>query len=230
MFGNKTDPSTTPSLSQTLAGKNVAILSCEGFEQSELFDPKAALEKAGATVKIISPKSGTIKAWNKTDWGKSIDVDLTLDAAQVENFDALMLPGGVMNPDKLRQDKQAVAFVKSFFTAGKPVGAICHGPQVLIETGELKGRTITSWPSLKTDITNAGAKWVDEEVIVENGLVTSRKPDDIPAFSKKLIQEIVEGQKVNRQTSGLRMSAMTQNKSEQMNNNQISEQKKSGAV
>lgn len=176
-----------------LHGKKVAILATDGFEQSELFEPKAALEEAGAETTIVSLKPGKIKAWNKTDWGKTIAVDETVERASADDFDALVLPGGVMNPDKLRANSKAVELVKAFGEAGKPIGAICHGPWTLIEAGLVNGRDMTSWPSLKTDLTNAGARWADEEVIVDNGLVTSRKPDDIPAFVQKLIEEISEG-------------------------------------
>ena len=180
-------------MSNKLAGKKIAILATEGFEESELFKPKSALEDEGAETFVISPKSGQIKGWNHTDWGKSADVDLELSQAKAEDYDALLLPGGVMNPDKLRVIPEAVAFVKNFVDAGKPIGAICHGPWTLIETGAVRGRTLTSWPSLQTDIRNAGGSWVDKEVVTDRGMVTSRKPDDIPAFSNKLIEEIVEG-------------------------------------
>jgi protease I len=176
-----------------LDGVRVAILATDGFEQSELFEPKKALEEAGATVSVVSLKAGEIKGWNHTNWGETIDVDLTVDEANAEDFDALQLPGGVMNPDKLRVNEQAVNFVKAFFEAGKPVGAICHAPWTLIEAGVVGGRTVTSYPSIKTDLENAGAKWVDEEVVTDNGLVTSRKPDDIPAFNEKIIEEFAEG-------------------------------------
>ena len=177
----------------TLSNKKVAILTEEGFEQVELTSPLEALKEAGAQVDVISPKSGKIKAWNHTDWGIEIDVDKELSTVSPDDYDALVLPGGVMNPDKLRQNKEAVAFVSAFLDEGKPVAAICHGPQVLIETGMIGGRTLTSYPSLQTDLKNAGAHWVDEEVVVDNGLVTSRKPDDLPAFNKKMIEEIAEG-------------------------------------
>ena len=176
-----------------LDGVRVAVLATDGFEQSELFEPKKALEEAGATVRIVSLKSGEIKGWNHTNWGASIDVDLTVDEANADDFDALQLPGGVMNPDKLRMNEQAVNFIKAFFDAGKPVGAICHAPWTLIEAGVVRGRTVTSWASLRTDLENAGAKWVDQEVVTDNGLVTSRKPDDIPAFNEKIIEEFAEG-------------------------------------
>ncbi|MGZ3723419.1 MAG: type 1 glutamine amidotransferase domain-containing protein [Bdellovibrionales bacterium] len=176
-----------------LENKNIAILATDGFEESELFEPKKALEDAGAKVKILSLKSGEIKAWNKTDWGKKIAVDQTVAAANAEDFDALVLPGGVMNPDKLRANKEAVDFVRAFGESGKVVAAICHGPWTLIEAGLVRGKQMTSWPSLKTDLINAGAEWVDQEVVVDMGLITSRKPEDIPAFNKKIMEEILEG-------------------------------------
>ena len=183
---------TNSSKSGKLNGVRVAILATQGFEQVELTEPKAALEEAGAKVDVVSPKagikSGKIKGWNMTDWGESVKVDVELSDAKEGNYDALLLPGGVMNPDKLRMDPQAVAFVKSFFTASKPVAAICHGPWTLIEADVVRGRTMTSWPSLQTDLRNAGATWVDQEVTEDNGLVTSRKPDDIPAFNQRMIE------------------------------------------
>lgn len=177
---------------KNLEGKIIAILATDGFEESELFKPKETLEAAGATTKIISLKSGSIKAWNKTDWGKKIDVDELVSEANSEEFDGLLLPGGVMNPDKLRIDTAAVQFVKEFILLGKPVAAICHGPWILIETGLIDDCTVTSWPSLKTDLVNAGATWLDQEVIVDQGIITSRKPDDIPAFCRKFIEQILE--------------------------------------
>lgn len=171
-----------------LDNKKIAILATDGFEESELFEPKKALEDAGAKVNIISLKSGDIKAWKKSNWGKSIHVDAVVGDVDQMQFDALMIPGGVMNPDKLRNDKKAVDFVKSFVSAGKPIASICHGPQVLIETGMTKGKTMTSWSSLKTDLTNSGANWIDREVVVDDNLITSRSPDDIPAFNKKMIE------------------------------------------
>lgn len=183
---------TNSSKSGKLNGVRVAILATQGFEQVELTEPKAALEEAGAKVDVVSPKagikSGKIKGWNMTDWGESVKVDVELSDAKEGNYDALLLPGGVMNPDKLRMDPQAVAFVKSFFTASKPVAAICHGPWTLIEADVIRGRTMTSWPSLQTDLRNAGVTWVDQEVTEDNGLVTSRKPDDIPAFNQRVIE------------------------------------------
>ncbi len=180
-------------MSNKLDGKTVAILATDGFEQSELFEPKRALEDAGATVKIVSLKTGEIKGWNETDWGKTIEVDLSVGEANAEDFDALQLPGGVMNPDKLRTDETVLKFVKAFFDAGKPVAAICHAPWTLINAGVVEGRELTSFPTLRKDLENAGAKWTDKEVVVDNGLVTSRNPHDLPTFNKKLIEEIAEG-------------------------------------
>jgi len=176
-----------------LTGKKVAILATDGFEQSELLDPKRALEEAGAETFVVSIKAGDIKGWKDKDWGKSVHVDLTVGSADAADYDALVLPGGVMNPDMLRIDEKAVAFVRSFFVQHKPVGAICHGGWTLINAGVVDGRTVTSWPSLRKDLENAGAHWVDQEVVCEQGLVTSRKPDDLPAFNAKLIEEIAEG-------------------------------------
>jgi protease I len=181
---------------KSLNGKRVAILATNGVEQSELLEPRKALLDAGASTDLISPESGNIKAWNLKDWGQEIPVDKELKQAKLDDYDALMLPGGVMNPDKLRANSDAVRFVRHFVESGKPIAAICHGPWTLIEAGGVKGKTMTSWPSLRTDLTNAGAKWVDQEVVTDNGLVTSRKPDDIPAFSKKMIEEIAEGKHV----------------------------------
>jgi protease I len=176
-----------------LSGKRVAILATDGFEQSELVEPRKALDDAGATTVLVSPKAGRIKGWQHTNWGDEVEVDMPLADARVDDFDALMLPGGVMNPDRLRMDTNAVAFVRGFFRAAKPVAAICHGPWLLVEADVVRGRTVTSWPSLQTDLRNAGADWVDREVVTDQGLVTSRKPDDIPAFSRKMIEEIAEG-------------------------------------
>lgn len=176
-----------------LQGKRVAILATDGFEQSELLEPKKALEEAGVQTEIVSLQQGQIKGWNNKDWGQAVPVDKLVADASSQDYDALLLPGGVMNPDKLRMDRTAVAFVRAFAEEGKPIAAICHGPWTLIEAGAVEGRRMTSWPSLKTDLTNAGAEWVDEEVVVDNGLVTSRKPDDIPAFNRKLLEEIGEG-------------------------------------
>ena len=177
----------------TLNGKRVAILATDGVEQIELTEPRKALDQAGAKTVVVSLKSGKIKGWQHDHWGDEIPVDVTIDSASADTFDALLLPGGVMNPDKLRADQRAVKFVRSFFEAGKPVAAICHGPWMLVEADVVRGRTVTSWPSLQTDLRNAGADWVDREVATDEGLVTSRKPDDIPAFSKKMIEEFAEG-------------------------------------
>jgi len=171
------------SMSNTLSGVRVAILATDGFEQSELLEPRKALDAEGATTKVVSLKSGQIKGWNHKDWGQSVDVDHTLAEVDPSQFDALLLPGGVMNPDNLRMDPSAVAFVKAFSQGQKPIAAICHGPWTLIEAGAVVGRTLTSWPSLKTDITNAGGNWVDQEASVDDNLVTSRNPQDIPAFN-----------------------------------------------
>ncbi len=177
----------------TLKGKTVAILATDGFEQSELIKPKQALEEAGARTQVVSPAEKKIKGWNHKNWGEEVSVDVPLKSANASKYDALLLPGGVMNPDRLRMDPDAVAFVKSFFDERKPVAAICHGPWMLVEAGAVHGRTVTSWPSLKTDIRNAGGTWVDEEVTVGNGVVTSRKPDDIPAFNRAMIELFAKG-------------------------------------
>ncbi|MGH8640007.1 MAG: type 1 glutamine amidotransferase domain-containing protein [Burkholderiales bacterium] len=176
-----------------LSEKKVAILVAEGFEQAEMTEPRKALEAAGVQTEIVSPAQGHVQGWNHFDKADRFRVDVPIDAANADDYDALLLPGGVANPDQLRTNPKAVQFVKRFVEGGKPVGVICHGPWTLIEAGVLKGRTITSWPSLKTDLMNAGASWVDQEVVVDKGLVSSRKPDDIPAFSRKLIEEIGEG-------------------------------------
>ena len=173
-----------------LNGKKVAILATNGFEQSELLKPKAALEEAGAKTFVVAPKAGVIKGWDTNDWGANVTVDLVLHDAIAGDFDALVLPGGVINPDQLRILPEAVDFVKSFVEAGKPVAAICHGPWMLVEADVVRGKTITSWRSLKTDITNAGGHWVDREVVQSDGLITSRNPKDIPAFVKELIEAI----------------------------------------
>ena len=180
-------------MANELRGKRVAALVENGFEQVELLEPKKALEAAGAQVEIVSPQQGKVKGWDHTKWGDEVAVDRHLDQATAGEFDALLLPGGVMNPDKLRMNEKAVAFVKAFVDSGKPVAAICHAPWTLIEAGAVRGRTVTSYPSLATDLRNAGANWVDQECVVDNGLVTSRKPDDIPAFNRKMIEEFAEG-------------------------------------
>lgn len=176
-----------------LSGKRVAILVADGFEQVELDQPRAALDGAGARTQVVSPAKGRAKGMHHHEPAAGVKVDVALDAARADDYDALLLPGGVMNPDSLRQEKKAVEFVRAFFQAGKPVAAICHGPQVLIEADVVRGRKLTSFPSVKTDLKNAGANWVDEVVVVDNGLVTSRKPDDIPRFNEKMLEEIAEG-------------------------------------
>lgn len=173
----------------------VAVLATDGFEQSELTEPVRALEEAGAAVHIVSPEHGKIRGWKDGDWGDSVEVDRTIEEAQVRvaEYDALVLPGGVMNPDTLRMREDATRFVREFFKAGKPVAAICHGPQILIDCGVIQGREVTSYPSIKNDLKNAGARWVDREVVVDEGLVTSRTPKDLDAFIEKMIEEIREG-------------------------------------
>ena len=180
-------------MANELRNKRVAALVDNGFEQSELLEPKKALEEAGAQVDIVSPQAERVKGWQHTNWGQEVAVDKRLDRAKADEYDALLLPGGVMNPDRLRINAAAVQFIKGFVEAGKPIAAICHGPWTLIEAGAVTGRKLTSWPSLATDLRNAGAQWVDQEVVVDNGLVTSRKPDDIPAFTRKIIEEFGEG-------------------------------------
>jgi protease I len=171
-----------------LKGIKVAILVEDGFEEVELTRPRQALDDAGAETRIVSPKGDPVRSWRFTDWGGYFPIDLPLDQAQADQFDALLLPGGVMNPDKLRMQPKAVEFVKAFFDSGKPVAAICHGPWSIIEAGAARGRRMTSWPSVKTDLRNAGADWVDQEAVVDDNLVTSRKPDDIPAFNRAMIE------------------------------------------
>jgi protease I len=178
---------------RNISGKRVAILATDGVEQSELAEPRKALDDAGARTILVSPKTDSIKAWQHDHWGDEISVDVPLSRARADDFDALLLPGGVMNPDRLRMEPDAIKFVKEIFQAGKPVAAICHGPWLLVEAGVVKGKTITSWPSLQTDIRNAGGDWVDREVVTDEGLVTSRKPDDIPAFNRKMLEEFAEG-------------------------------------
>jgi protease I len=175
-------------MSGELKGRKIAILATDGFEQVELTDPKKNVEDAGATTEVLSVKDGSIKGWKHTDWGDSVRVDKLVSKANVDDYDALILPGGQINPDKLRMEKPAVEFVKKFVASGKPVAAICHGPWMLVEAGVVKGKTVTSWPSIHTDLIDAGAKWVDREVVEDGNIITSRKPDDIPAFSKKLIE------------------------------------------
>jgi protease I len=181
-------------MSNQLSGKRVAFLTAnEGVEQVELTEPKKAVEAAGAEVDLLAPEAGLIQAFNHLDKGDRFEVDRAVGDADAGEYDALVLPGGVANPDQLRTKEEAVEFVRAFFAAGKPVGVICHGPWTLIDAGVVKGRTLTSWPSLETDLRNAGAEWVDEEVHVDEGLVTSRKPDDLPAFNAKIVEEFAEG-------------------------------------
>ena len=186
-------------MSKQLEGKKIAILATDGFEQVELTEPKKNLEAEGAQVTVLSIKpgkgghAGVIKGWDETDWGKIVKVDGLVYDASVNEFDALVLPGGQINPDKLRVDKDAVAFVREFLESGKTVAAICHAPWTLIEAGVVKGKTMTSWPSVSTDLKNAGAKWVDKEVVVDGNLITSRKPEDIPAFSKAIVESVSKG-------------------------------------
>jgi protease I len=176
-----------------LTNKKVAILVADGFEQVELTGPKDALEGAGARTMIVSPADGEVEGWNHYDKGDKFAVDVPLAEAKAGDFDALLLPGGVANPDQLRMNPAAVEFVKQFASAGKPIAVICHGPWTLIDAGVVNGRKMTSWPSVKTDLMNAGAEWVDEPVVVDNGLISSRNPDDIPAFNEKMIEEFAEG-------------------------------------
>jgi protease I len=171
-----------------LHGKKVAILIDNGFEEVEMTKPRAALGEAGAETTIVSPQQSRVRAWNFTEWSKDYPVDRQLDQANPDDYDALLLPGGVINPDSLRMQPKAVAFAKSFFDAGKPVASICHGPWMVIEAGAARGKRMATWPSLKTDVRNAGAEWIDEEVVIDGKLVTSRNPDDIPAFNRETIK------------------------------------------
>lgn len=195
-------------MSGKLAGKKVALLATDGFEQSELFVPKEAAEKEGAVVEVLSIANADIKGWDKKNWGKSIAVDLLVSEANLADYAGLILPGGVMNPDKLRGNNDAVDFVTEFLESGKPIAAICHAPSLLIETELLEGRKLTSYSSIKTDLINAGAEWSDEEVVVDNGLVTSRSPEDLPAFCKKMIEEFVEGKHDDSRPSAEGFSAI----------------------
>jgi protease I len=180
-------------MANELENKTIAILVTNGFEQEELTRPRRALHDAGATTHIVSPESGKLRAWDHSDWGESFSVDVAVAEAKADDYDGLLLPGGVMNPDKLRRNPEVQRFVREFFDARKPVAAICHAPWTLIDAGVVKGRKLTSYPSLQLDLQNAGAEWVDQEVVVDKGLVTSRRPDDIPAFNEKMIEEFVEG-------------------------------------
>ena len=180
-------------MAHELDGKKVAILVENGFEQVEMTEPRKALEEAGAGTDLVSPQKGEVKGWQHTEWGDRFKVDVPLDQANPNDYDALLLPGGVMNPDKLRKNPNATRFVRAFFDANKPVAAICHGPWTLIDAGVVRGKRVTSYESIQSDLKNAGANWTDEEVVVDHGLVTSRKPDDIPAFNRKMIEEFREG-------------------------------------
>ncbi len=190
-------------MSADLNGLTIAILVSEGFEQVELTEPKKALEAAGAKTQIISPARGRVQGWNHFDKGDTFPVDVALEQANSRDFDALLLPGGVANPDQLRVIPKAVQFVRDFFDAAKPIAAICHGPWTLIDADVVRGRTMTSWPSLKADLINAGANWVDQEVVTDTGLVTSRKPADIPAFNQKMIEEFAEGKHNQERAAGI---------------------------
>jgi protease I len=173
---------------QELRGLRVAILVTDGFEQVELTEPRKALDQAGAETKIVSPKKDRVRGWKFTEWGDELPVETALESAHAGDFDALLLPGGVISPDKLRMEPKAVSFVRSFFDEGKPVAAICHGPWTIIEAGAARGKRIASWPSLKTDLRNAGAEWTDQEAVVDGNLVSARKPDDIPAFNRAMVE------------------------------------------
>jgi protease I len=185
-------------MANELQGTRVAILAADMVERVELVEPRKALEDAGATVELVSLREGEIRSFDHFDPADMFRVDRTVEEAQADDYDALMLPGGVGNPDQLRGDENAVAFVRGFFEQRKPVAAICHAPWVLIEAGVVQGRTVTSWPTLQTDLRNAGADWVDREVVVEDGLVLSRKPDDLPAFNRKMIEEFADGRHERR--------------------------------
>lgn len=182
-------------MSDRLEGMKVAILVTDGFEQVELFDPRKALEEAGATTHVVSPKDGEVKGWDHTDWGETVDVDVRLADADADDYDALLLPGGVMSPDSLRRVEAAQNFVRHFFAASKPVAAICHGPWTLIDAAVVDGRKMTSYHTLQMDLRNAGAQWVDEEVVVDRGLTTSRNPDDLPAFNRTIVEQFAKARK-----------------------------------
>lgn len=184
-----------------LDGKRVAALFTQGVEQVEFTEPRKALEAAGATVTVVSEKKDDVRAWDHTDWGTTFPVDMTVDTASADQFDALLIPGGVMNPDKLRMNDTAVAFVRDFFEQRKPVASICHGPWMLVEADVVRDQTLTSYPSLQTDIRNAGGTWVDREVSTDQGLVTSRNPNDIPAFNAKMVEELAEGRHTGQDRS-----------------------------
>ena len=190
-------------MTKNLNGLNVAILVTDGFEQVELTEPRRALDEAGAQTQIVSPAKDSVEGWKHFEKADKFPVDVQLEGADPKTFDALLLPGGVANPDQLRMIPEAVAFVRHFVQAGKPIAAICHGPWTLIDAEGVRGRTMTSWPSLKTDLTNAGAEWVDEAVVVDKGVVTSRKPDDLPAFNRKMIEEFAEGRHEPQKTASM---------------------------
>ena len=181
-------------MAKELKGKRIAALVTKGFEQVELVDPKKALERVGATVNVVAPEAGTVQGWNHGEWGQEVNVDETLDTADVGNYDALLLPGGVIDADHIRMNGRAIQLVKDFFDMAKPIAVICHGPWIMIEAGIVQGLKMTSYPSLETDLRNAGADWVDEEVVNDRGVVSSRKPQDLPAFNQKMIEEFAEGQ------------------------------------
>ena len=176
-------------MASQLEGMKIAIVATNGFEQVELIEPRKVLDEAGAETFVVAPESGTIKGWDHTDWGDDVEVDQTLEEASTDDFDALFLPGGVLNPDKLRMNQAAVSFVRSFFRDGKPVAAICHGPQTMIDAEVVEGRRMTSYSAIRKDLENAGADWIDQAVVVDNGLITSRNPDDIPAFNEAIVHE-----------------------------------------
>jgi protease I len=181
-----------------ISGKKVAILATDGFEQSELEVPQRKLKEAGATVDVVSPKSGQIKGWDMKDWGRPVNVDKTLQEVKASDYDAVVLPGGQLNPDYLRVNPDAIAFIKAFYESGKVVAAICHAPWLLIEAGIIRGHRVTSYKSIKTDVINAGGQWVDEQVVSDKGLITSRQPDDLDAFSAKIIEEIKKDKRERR--------------------------------
>jgi protease I len=180
-------------MAEQLKGKRVAALVAHGFEQVELIEPRKALEAEGAAVDVVSPEADRVRGWNHGEWGEEMSVDRRLDQARAEDYDGLVLPGGVMNPDRLRTNPHAIQFVKQFFDSGKPIAVICHGPWILVEADVVRGLTMTSYPSVKTDLRNAGAHWVDEEVVVDRGIISSRRPADLPAFNRKMVEEFVEG-------------------------------------
>lgn len=188
-------------MADKLRGKRVAVLVADGFEQVELEEPRRALAAEGAETFVVSPEREAVRGWDRTEWGERVRVDVRVADAAPDDYDALLLPGGVMNPDRLRTEEAAVRFVAGFVAAGKPIAAICHAPALLVETGAVRGRRLTSYPSLRTDLRNAGAEWIDEAVVTDQGLVTSRRPDDIPAFNRKMIEEFAEGAHTRRRVA-----------------------------